>query len=634
VEELADNLERAIREVRAEVVMRTYAVALLVASLLFIGNMVRNVVLGNSLSIVHTVLYLFFVTVFLFRSRIGPVRMAVIIALTLYIVGVGGLFLYGIAANTAPVMMGFCFMAALFFGVRGGVYAALLTTATYVLAATLFVSGAIELQPAADVLLHGGVGWFSAVVTIAAMSGLVAAMTGQLKDRTIDLVRQQYLVARTDALTGLPNRLTLETRLQHSLEEARRVGDSVAVFFLDLDRFKIVNDSLGHHVGDRLLWEVAERLRSTVRAVDTVARLGSDEFVLVQEHIASEEDATQLAGKVLEMLVKGVRIEGQEVHCSVSIGIAIYPQHGNDVTALLKHADMAMVHAKASGRNNFRFYAPEMSQIVHQRSSVETGLRLALQTRKLLLYYQPQVSFDGELRAFEALLRWSTPDQGILEPEVFLAIAEETELVSQLGDWVLEAVCRQWAQWDQAGLEPPVVSLNLASRQVCDPTLPSRIAELRRLHRVPATALRVELRERTLIDHPDEARALTVALAEQGVTVAIDDFGTAFSTLALLRSLKISCLKIDRSFIREIGSNASSLAIVKGTVSLAHSLGLSVLAEGVETQQQLDLLREKWCDEMQGHLVAPALPAADVEVFMHARGRDLIRERLHLPQPD
>lgn len=630
MEEFSDNLERAIREVRAEVVMRTYSVALAVASILFFGNMVRNLYLGNSLSIVHTVLYLFFVTVFLFRSRIGAMRMAVIIALTLYAVGCGGLFLYGIAANSAPVMMGFCFIAALFFGLRGGIYAALLTLATYLIAATLLLSGTIELRPEADILLHSGIGWFSAMLTIAAMAGFVAAMTGQLKDRTVDLVRQQYLVARTDALTGLPNRLTLETRLQHSLEEAHRVGDSVAVFFLDLDRFKAINDTLGHHVGDRLLWEVAQRLRSAVRAVDTVARLGGDEFVLVQEHIATEEDATQLAGKVLEMLVKGIRIEGQDMHCSVSIGIAMYPQHGNDVAALLKHADMAMYHAKASGRNNFRFYVPEMSQIVHQRSHIETGLRNALLNNGFLLYYQPQVTFDGALRGYEALLRWASPDQGIVEPEVFLAIAEESELVSQIGDWVLESVCRQWAAWDQAGLEPPVLSINLASRQVCDPAFPARVAELRRLHRMPANALRVEVHERTLIDFPDESRVLTAAMAEQGVGVAIDDFGTAFSNLSLLRSLKLNYLKIDRSFIRELTGNAGNLAIVKGTVSLAHTLGLQVLAEGVETREQLLLLREKWCDELQGHVLAPATPAEEAELFMRSRGQDLIRERLQL----
>jgi EAL domain-containing protein (putative c-di-GMP-specific phosphodiesterase class I) len=358
--------------------------------------------------------------------------------------------------------------------------------------------------------------------------------------------------------------------------------------------------------------------------------LGGDEFVLVQEHIGTEEDATQLAGKVLELLVKGIRIEGQDMHCSVSIGIAMYPQHGSDVVALLKHADMAMYHAKASGRNNFRFYAPEMSQIVHQRSNVETGLRHALEAGGLLLYYQPQVSFNGELRGFEALLRWAAPDQGIVEPEVFLAIAEETELVSLLGDWVLESACRQWAAWDQAGLEPPVLSLNLASRQVCDPALPTRIAELRRLHRVPATSLRVEVHERTLIDFPDESRALTAAMAEQGVGVAVDDFGTAFSNLSLLRSLKLNYLKIDRSFIRELTANAGNLAIVKGTVSLAHTLGLQVLAEGVETKEQLALLRDKWCDELQGHLLAPAMPAAEAEVFLGRRGQELIHERLQL----
>jgi len=559
-------------------------------------------------------------------------RMAMVIAFALYAVGAAGLFLYGIAANSAPVMMGFCFMAALFFGVRGGIYAALLTVVTYVLAGVLVMSGTIELKADADVLLHSGIGWFSAALTIAAMAGMVAAMTGQLKDRTVDLVRQQYLVARTDALTGLPNRLTLETRLQHSLEEARRSGDSVAVLYLDLDRFRSINETLGHHVGDRLLWEVAERLRSAVRAVDTVARLGSDEFVMVQEHIATEEDATQLAGKVLELLAKGVRIEGQELHCSVAIGIAMYPQHGGDVPSLLRHADMAMAHAKLSGRNNFRFYSPEMSQVVHQRSNMELGLRDALQKQNFLLYFQPQVGFDGALRGFEALLRWSTADQGILEPEVFLEIAEESDLVNQIGDWVLESVCRQWSAWEHAGLHPQVLSVNLSGRQVCDPGLPVRIAELRRLHRMPAAALRIEIHERTLVDHPEEARVLSHALAEQGVAVAIDNFGTAFSTLAVLRSLKLNYLKIDRSLIRAIVSHAGSLAIIKGTVSLAHTLGLHVLAEGVETREQLELLREKWCDELQGHLLCPALPAAEAEIFMRPRGIELIRERLHLPQ--
>ncbi|HRE18640.1 MAG TPA: diguanylate cyclase, partial [Rhodocyclaceae bacterium] len=495
MEELSDNLERAIREVRAEVVMRTYAVALAVASILFAGNMVRNLYLGNSLSIVHTVLYLFFVTVFVFRTRVGAMRMALVIALSLYAVGAGGLFIYGIAANSAPVMMGFCFIAALFFGV----YAALLTVATYVLAATLLVSGVIDLRPEADFLLHSGIGWFSAALTIAAMSGMVAAMTGQLKDRTVDLVRQQYLVARTDALTGLPNRLTLETRLQHSLEEARRGGDSVAVYYLDLDRFRTINDTLGHHVGDRLLWEVAERLRSAVRAVDTVARLGSDEFVVVQEHIATEEESTQLAGKMLELLAKGVRIEGQDLHCSVAMGIAMYPQHGADVVSLLRHADMAMAHAKLSGRNNFRFYSPEMSQVVHQRSNVEAGLRTALSSNSFLIYFQPQVGFNGQLRGYEALLRWATPDQGILEPEAFLEIAEESDLVNQIGDWVLREACRQNAAWQAAGMKRVRMCVNVSAAQFQGGKLVENVKLALRESGLAPSDLELELTESMLI---------------------------------------------------------------------------------------------------------------------------------------
>lgn len=628
MDEITDNVERAIREVRAEVVMRTYSVAMVVATLLFIGNMARNLYFGSALSIVHVVGYALFVAVYCFRSRIGAARMAMLIAGFLYFLGTAGLFLYGIAANSAPVLMGFCFIAALFFGVSGGIYAALLTIFTYFGTAVLFVSGVLVLNPEADLLLHSGVGWFAAMLTIAAMAGMVAAMTGQLKDRTIDLVRQQYLVARTDAMTGLPNRLTLETRLQHSIEEAQRVGASVAVFFLDLDRFKNINDTLGHKVGDKLLVEVSHRLNSSVRAVDTVGRMGGDEFILVQEHITSMEDATLLAGKVLELLGQSFRVDGHDLHCSVSIGISIFPQHGNDVTSLLKHADIAMFHAKASGRNNFRFYEEEMTHLVQERGDIKEQLRSALKDGQLRLYYQPQTNFEGVLKGFEALLRWQANDQQIHTPDVFMAIAEDTDLVNEIGDWVMESVCQQWSVWDQAGLQPPVISFNVASRQVCDPALPARIVELRRLHRVPAASMRIELHERTLIDHPENSRELSIALAAQGVGVVVDDFGTAFSSLALLRSLKLTHIKIDRSFMRDLVTNAGNLAIVKGTVSLAHSLGLQVLAEGVETREQMLLLRDKWCDEMQGFLIAPPLPAEEAAVLMQSQGLEELRKRL------
>jgi diguanylate cyclase (GGDEF)-like protein len=423
-------------------------------------------------------------------------------------------------------------------------------------------------------------------------------------------------LAHHDPLTTLPNRMALEARLEQSIAEANRNQRSVAVMFLDLDRFKTINDTLGHHVGDLLLIEVARRLRQTVRSSDTVARHGGDEFVVVLPALETPDVAATLAGNILKTLSEPYLIDGNTLHSTPSIGVSLYPQDGRDVDTVMKYADTAMYHAKDMGRNGFQFFSPEMNRAAMERLDIERQLRDALKLDQFALHYQPRLDRNGRVTGVEALIRWNRPGHGLQPPGRFIPIAEESDLIILIGEWVLATAAAQLVAWQKAGIEMPSVAINLSARQLRLAGLPGQIAAVLQDSRLPAALLEFEVTETMAMENPERASRLLGELRDMGIALAIDDFGTGYSSLAYLKRLPFDHLKIDRSFVAGIAHDPNDVAIVRGTIALAHSLGLAVVAEGVETAEQLALLKSADCDEFQGFHFSRPLPADELEVFL------------------
>ncbi|WP_428825838.1 EAL domain-containing protein [Azonexus sp. IMCC34842] len=427
-------------------------------------------------------------------------------------------------------------------------------------------------------------------------------------------------IAQHDALTGLPNRLALLMRLAQLLPEARRHKWSIAIMFIDLDRFKIINDTLGHQVGDELLREVASRLAGVVRETDFVARLGGDEFVVILPAITTPADAAIVASKIVAALSTPIEAEGHELHTSPSIGISIFPDDGPDGDTILKNADTAMYHAKAAGRNNYQFFAAEMNRVTAERLDIERKLRHAIARNELALCFQPQFRADSShATGVEALVRWHHPTDGMIAPDRFIPVAEETGIIVEIGEWVLLTACREMKHWIDAGLKPIRIAVNVSARQLrrrdfCE-TVAGALAE----SGLPAELLELEITESSVMENPEEAVLILQRLGRMGISLAIDDFGTGYSSLAYLKLFPIDHLKIDRSFVADIEHDLNDRAIAFGTIALAHSLGLNVIAEGVETEDQLELLRTNGCDEVQGYLFSKPLNSAAAFAFLHAR---------------
>jgi len=417
-------------------------------------------------------------------------------------------------------------------------------------------------------------------------------------------------LAYYDPLTGLPNRRLFSDRLAMALAHAHRYHTRMAVLFLDLDRFKRINDSLGHEVGDRLLQQVASRLRGCVREDDTVARQGGDEFVTLLAEIDELADATQIARRMIESLRAPIEIGGNELFVSSSIGIAVYPDDGTSEELLLRNADAAMYEAKESGRNGFRLYSPTMNASSLQHLALESSLRKALSRNEFLLHYQPLVDArDGSLVGGEALLRWHSPDLGLVMPDGFIPLAEESGLIVPIGEWVLEQACAQIAAWQAQGLEPPEIAINISARQFRHSHFLNSIRETLERHGIEPRRLVLELTESMLMEDAVETIRVLHELRAIGVSIAVDDFGTGYSSLNYLKRFPIRRLKIDRSFVRDLVSDAEDAAIVSAVISLAHNLGLGVVAEGVENVEQLAALAERGCDIIQGFLFHRPLPA-------------------------
>jgi diguanylate cyclase (GGDEF)-like protein/PAS domain S-box-containing protein len=447
-------------------------------------------------------------------------------------------------------------------------------------------------------------------------AGKVSHFVWEINDVTEREQHEELLEhqANHDSLTGLPNRNLLADRLTQSLANARRYSLRVAVLFVDLDNFKFVNDSMGHAMGDRLLVIEADRLHKSIRAGDTVARYGGDEFVVVVSNLERSEDAAAVAQNIHELLSKPLTIDGHQFMVTCSIGISLYPKDGHDVDSLLKNADAAMYQAKEYGRSSFKFYTSEMNERVVERMTIERHLRNALEMGEFEMNYQPQVDLcHGRIIGVEALLRWRSGELGMVSPEKFIPLAEETGLIVQIGEWVLKTCCEQNKAWQNAGLPPLAISVNLSARQLQNRDLIAVIHRILEDSGLEARFLELEIVESMVMQDVEHAVLTMKDLKERGVLLAMDDFGTGFSSLSYLKRFPFDKLKIDLSFVKEMMVDNESAAIIRAIIAMSHSLNLRVIAEGVESEEQMEYLRLHECDEIQGYFFSPPLPAADFE---------------------
>lgn len=435
-------------------------------------------------------------------------------------------------------------------------------------------------------------------------------------------------LAHHDTLTDLPNRILFRSRLAQLIAQARRSMRSLAVLFLDLDRFKYINDTLGHDVGDVLLQAVGKRLEGCIRESDTIARRGGDEFTVILDGIRRGQDAAAVARKILDALSHPFAIEGHELFVGASIGISLFPADGADVETLIKHADIAMYRAKARGGNHFQFFLPEMNGRALERLELESSLRLALDRDEFVLHYQPQLDIaSGRVCGVEALIRWEHPEMGRIYPDAFISLAEETGLIHAMGDWVLREAVRQNRAWQDEGLDPICMAVNFSARQFQFKQPVKRVAEVLNDAGLDPNYLDLELTESVVMKDASLAIEVLGQMRELGVEISIDDFGMGYSSLSYLKRFPITRLKIDRSFITNLLVDPKDAAITDAIIGIAHSLGIQAVAEGVEDFDQLERLRGPGCDQMQGYLFSKPLPADEITQLLR-EGRSLEPSRL------
>ncbi|MET0962855.1 MAG: EAL domain-containing protein [Noviherbaspirillum sp.] len=448
------------------------------------------------------------------------------------------------------------------------------------------------------------------------------AISLDISERKKNEQRIAYM-AQHDALTGLPNRSLCQERLQMAIGQARRDGLRVAVLFVDLDRFKNINDSLGHHVGDGLLRSIASRLSAAVRPGDTVSRLGGDEFVVILNGITNVEEIGKIVDQRLISLIRQPHhVDGAELHVSCSVGVAVYPDDGEDIDRLMRHADVAMYQAKGTGRDNLQFFTPELNERVMRRLQLENDLRHAVEREELVLYYQPRIQAgSGALAGVESLVRWKHPQRGLIAPGDFIPIAEESGLIVGIGAWIIGQACRQHQLWRRAGVGAVPVSINLSAVQMREPGLCDTLRAALLQYAVEPQQIELELTESILMDKVDDTIAVLRDIKALGCAISIDDFGSGYSSLSYLYRFPIDKLKIDRSFIQNMRSAPQNLAVTNAIIGLGHTLGLQVVAEGVEHEADMALLRAAGCDELQGFYYSRALPAADAQAWIIAHAR-------------
>lgn len=510
-----------------------------------------------------------------------------------------------------------------------------------VLITTAFAAyGTIQLLTAGlSILSLGDPGWLGVTPWLGVFDyilqgmmglGVVTVLLEDERERVLIANDEMQHLAYHDSLTGLPNRPLFIDRLIHTLRGAARHDEQVGVFFCDLDGFKEINDSLGHTRGDSLLVAVARRIREAVRSEDTVARFGGDEFTLIMNRVRSPEDAARLASKILQAVREPVRIGDHELFVTISIGVSIFPTDGEDAETLLKNADTAMYRAKEQGRDGFQLYAPAMNAQALEKLELANMLRRALERQELVLHYQPIVDLaTGRVTSIEALVRWMHPDKGLVPPQYFIDAAEASGVIIPLGEWVIRRACEDVRVLRHQLGDELTVSVNLSPRQFQQPDLVKRIGHALDSGRVPASALRLEITESSAMQNADTTVHVMRELQALGVGISLDDFGTGYSSLSHLKRLPIDTLKLDQSFVRDITHDPEDEAISSAVIALAHTLGLRVVAEGVETAEQLSFLNSRGCDAVQGYLISRPVPLdafEDLPVFARsaraARGHE------------
>jgi diguanylate cyclase (GGDEF)-like protein/PAS domain S-box-containing protein len=423
--------------------------------------------------------------------------------------------------------------------------------------------------------------------------------------------------ANYDPLTGLPNRMLLLDRLNQAIFKHERTGKMISILFCDLDQFKIINDTYGHAIGDKLLKEVSGRLQSFVRKADTIARLGGDEFTLIIENISWPRDAIHVAQKILDAMAEPFRLDVGDLFITTSIGMACYPNDGATAEELLKNADTAMYHAKGQGRNNYQFFSQELNDKMSARLMMENGLRQALERHEFVLYYQPRIhALTGDLLGVEALLRWQHPEKGLVPPLSFIPLAEETGLIVQIGEWVLRSACAQNKAWQDAGYPYFKVSVNVSVRQFCNQWLATIVQKILHETGLKPEFLELEITESVLMQNPSDSLMLLSDLKKMGLSIALDDFGTGYSSLMQLKNLPIDILKIDKNFIDGIEQNNNDETLVSTILQMAHNLGLGVVAEGVETKEQVKFLVNRNCHELQGYYFSRPLSVVNMIKYL------------------
>ncbi|MBU2570751.1 MAG: EAL domain-containing protein [Gammaproteobacteria bacterium] len=442
--------------------------------------------------------------------------------------------------------------------------------------------------------------------------GHYVAVFTEITELKLSEERLNYL-AHHGPLTGLPNRLLFQDRLAQGILQAQRGKSMIAVMFLDLDRFKLINDTLGHPIGDELLVAVAERLRRCARETDTIARLGGDEFAVILSSMTREEDVEHVAQKIIQALSSVFCVGGHEVFVTTSIGITFYPGLNNDRSKLLEQADVAMYHAKKHGRNNYQYYTADMNAAAYERLMLETNLRRALEREEFRLYYQPQIDVQtGVVTGVEALIRWQSPELGLVSPGEFIPLLEETGLIVPVGEWVIETACRQMKEWLDAGYAAMTMAVNLSARQFHQVDLVEKIAQILQELSLPPELLELELTESMVMESVDSAIEILHKLKRMGVKVAIDDFGTGVSSLGYLKHFPIDTLKISHDFVLNLPRDSVDASIASAVINLARNMQLSSVAEGVENSEQMDFLCAQDCERLQGYLFSRPVPAEKI----------------------
>lgn len=459
-------------------------------------------------------------------------------------------------------------------------------------------------------------GGFYMVTAFSKNPGLITTLFEDISERKkseLQIRKMAYL----DQLTGLPNRTLLLDRLNQAVAQAVQNGSNIAVFYLDLDRFKIFNDTMGRATGDQLLVEISRRLRNQIRISDTLARVGEDEFCIVATNLGEEINSTYVASKLINSILPPFQIGKKELHVTASIGISVFPDDGRDAETLIKSADMAMYAAKEAGRNTYNFYSPEMNSTAHARMELETGMRNALEREEFFVEFQPIMAANTQtIAAAEALVRWNHPTRGRIPPNEFIPFAEETGLILPLGEWILRAVCLKMKQWNDAGLPQIRFSVNVSSRQIEQQDFAKIVREVLQSTGANAAQLEIELTESCLVNHIGNNIADVFGLRDIGVSIAIDDFGTGYSSLGYIKTLQIDHIKIDRSFVSDINTSFHDQAIVEAIIAMSQKLGIQNIAEGVETAAQMEFLRDQGCKEIQGYYFHRPLSADNFEKLL------------------